>query len=152
WETVGKQQHAIGNFMADAGKVHEFLARDFHGQFAQSFQIDSSLSDGSRSFEQIRRSESHFARAQLRFRCARQTSRTWEAECRRILRRGWNRLAETLAQYGNDLPDLHDLFRGGKNERREAFPWILPEQPQPATRVDRGANRLIIRKSAHNRA
>ena len=57
------------------------------------------------------------------------------------------RFAEALAQQGDDLADLHNLFGGRENKRGETFPWILPEQAQARATADGGAHGVIGRKS-----
>ena len=47
-----------------------------------------------------------------------------------------DRFAEALAQQRHDLPDLHDLFGRGQNERRQAFPRVLAQHAQSAARGD----------------
>src|SRR5437660_12140241 len=67
-----------------------------------------------------------------------------------MARRNGQRSAEFAAEKADDLLDLHNLFRRGENERGEAFPGILSQQPQPATMRDACTHRFVIREGREN--
>ena len=53
---------------------------------------------------------------------------------------------EAATKLIDDLADLDNLFGGGKDERGEAFPRLLAQQTQTATRFNGRAHRLILWK------
>ena len=66
-KSVGEQQHAIGNFPADAAQFHQFRARFRQRQAAESFQIKFAVGNLPRGGEQMRRAKTHLAGAQFGF-------------------------------------------------------------------------------------
>src|SRR5436190_24150347 len=97
-ESVGEQQHAIGNFAANAEQLHEFVSGDIDGQFTQSLEVQFSCRDNSSGFEQVRRAKAHLARAQFGFREARKASRGRKRKSLWISRRGRKGFAEAFAE------------------------------------------------------
>ena len=66
-ETVGEQQHAVGNFVPDTAQFHQLLARFRLRQMAQAFRIEFAIGNLPRGSEQMRRAKPHFAGAQFGF-------------------------------------------------------------------------------------
>ena len=71
---------------------------------------------------------------------------------RRIVAAGGNRLSVPLAQQRDHLPDLHDLLGRREDERREAFPVILPKQTQAGEGGDGVAHRFVVGKCGEHLA
>jgi len=69
-----------------------------------------------------------------------------------VPRRHGERLAAALAQAGDDLPDLEDLFGGREDEGCQAFPWILAQQAQAVAGGNRRAHGRVVGTAGENGA
>ena len=81
---------------------------------------------------EVRSAETHLAGAQVRFAGLGETFGGGKRIRRGAPGQADDRFAKSFAQDRNDLPDLDDLLRRGENERRQAFPRFLAQQPEPA--------------------
>src|SRR6185436_18966928 len=57
---------------------------------------------------------------------------------------------ESFAQRFRNLPDVRYLFHRRTDERGQAFPFWLPNDPQPATKITGSIHRRVIGKRSAN--
>ena len=124
-ESAGEQQHAVGDFLADAGQFDQFFQRAvvFHG--SQRVEVELAAVDHAGGGEEVFCPEAEFAIPELLVRSAGDGRNGRE----RVVV-GVNRLAEALGQQTDDLADLDDLFRRTGDERGETFPGLLADDAQ----------------------
>ena len=142
---ASKEQHAVGDLWANAAQLHQFFTSLVGGHSRQSPPVDFFVENVACCCEQVWCAKAKFALAQFFFaaRCDCLDSR--KHKCR-IVAAGSNRLSVPLAQQRDHLPDLHDLLGRREDERREAFPVILPKQTQARESGDGVAHRFVVRK------
>ena len=77
-ETIGEQQHAIGDLPAHAGEFEELFAGSGDGQIMKMGEVESAVRNHSCGLEQIRRAKTHLAFSQFSFGDQREPGWRWE--------------------------------------------------------------------------
>ena len=124
-ESAGEQQHAIGDFLANAGQFDQLFEGAVVFHRPQGMKVNLAAIDHARGGEEVFRTEAEFAIPELLVRGAGDGGNGREGV---VL--GVNRLAEPLGEQADDLTDLHDLFGRTGDERGEAFPGFLADDAQ----------------------
>src|SRR5579864_1061089 len=103
-------------------EFEEFITGCFQRQILHSTQIQLAMRDAARSRQEERSAESHLTRPQLRLDQFGQSLGGGKRVCRQMP--GGNRCRHSIfvAEQGDNLLYLKDLFRRGKNKGSEAFP------------------------------
>ena len=153
-KAIGEQQHAVGDLFARrrASFINSARASSTR-QLPEAFERKLARNDPAGSAQADTARGNPSCMRAIPPRSARPSARPSERQTPALSRRDRYRLTVALAQRADDLPDLHDLLRGGENERCQTFPRVLPQQPQTATRFHRRAQmRIVAGKRGQHRA
>jgi len=104
-ESAGEQQRAIGDFLADAGELGQFLQRAVVVHRGKGMEVELSAIDGASGGEEVFRAEAEFAIPELLVGGAGDGG-----DGRECVVVGVDGFAEALGEQGNDLADLDDLL------------------------------------------